>query len=298
MVYIMSLITHLTDRALLSISGPEAEHFLQGLITNDITKKNQKSGAGPAAIFSGLLTPQGKILFDFFVMPAETGYLLDIAVDMAADFMKRLRFYKLRADVEIEDMSETLRVIALSSVDGADISNIAYYDMRGGEGRLGLRAAVTPETLDMLQDSYEETELQTYHAQRIHHSIPEGGIDYPYGQMFPHDVCYDFLGGVDFHKGCYIGQEVVSRMYHRGTARKRVVKVSFTGPALDVGADIKVGDLSIGRMGSSVAQDGETDGVAIVRLDRAAQALSQNTPITCEGQILTLTVPDWADYIL
>lgn len=294
----MPLITHLTDRALLSISGPEAEHFLQGLITNDITKNPHKSGVGQAAIFSGLLTPQGKILFDFFVLPVQAGYLIDIASDYAPDFMKRLRFYKLRADVKIGDMSQTLQVIALSSANGADISNIAYYDMRGGEGRLSLRAAVDDKTLKALLMSCEVQSLEDYHKKRIRHGIPDGGVDYVYGQAFPFDACYDFLGGVDFHKGCYIGQEVVSRMYHRGTARKRIVKVHSKEAPLEMGADIKVGEISIGRMGSSVVRDGETDGIAIVRLDRAAAALSENTPITCEGQILTLTVPDWADYTL
>ena len=118
--------------------------------------------------------------------------------------------------------------------------------------------------------------------------------DYQYGETFPHEACYDLLDGVDFQKGCYIGQEVVSRMHHRGTARKRIVKVQGITPLPATETDIIADGQTIGKLGSA----SNNQGIALVRIDRAAKAMDNNIPITIEEKTVTLSVPDWADYKL
>ena len=138
------------------------------------------------------------------------------------------------------------------------------------------------------QDAGEEN----YHAHRIRLGVPEGGVDYAYGDTFPHEACYDLLAGVDFKKGCFVGQEVVSRMQHRGTARKRILRVTSTENLPTGGADIKADGKPIGSLGST----SNGDGIALIRLDRAARALANNHQITADNVPLSLEVPGWANY--
>jgi folate-binding protein YgfZ len=124
--------------------------------------------------------------------------------------------------------------------------------------------------------------------------VPDAELDYGLGDTFPHEACFDVLGGVAFDKGCFIGQEVVSRMQHRGTARKRIVMVSGSGTLPGRGTEITAGPASIGSMGSSV----EGSGLALVRLDRAVEVIEAGTPIEARGVRLSLSVPPWAPYKL
>lgn len=293
--------TVLPDRSVLRITGPDAEQFLQGLVTNDITKigishqsaADQSESSNLArAIFSGLLTPQGKILFDFFAMRTNDSFLLDVASHISEDLTKRLRFYKLRAHVEIENISDDLK-IAYISADHLSPSYHAYTDPRLSNGHLGLRGFVSKDDITQLLTHYSQIQADEYKRLRINFGIPEGGIDYIYGNTFPFEACYDLLNGVDYQKGCYVGQEVVSRMHHRGTVRKRIVKTTSQTPLTEAtGADVMAGNHVIGRFGSSH----ETQGLALVRLDRAAEALANKVPITVAEQEVVLSIPDWADY--
>jgi tRNA-modifying protein YgfZ len=249
----------LADRGVLRVSGPQAETFLQDLVSNDVTAL--PSGE---ARYAALLTPQGKILFDMIIAAAGENdarvFLLDCAREQAADLAKRLGFYKLRAKVTIEDQSDEIAVLAY--LDGApQIDGMVVRDPRSDA--LGYRAYVAREKASAI-----ETHASAYEARRIEAGVPRGGVDFTYGDAFPHEANFDRTNGVDFGKGCYIGQEVVSRMQHRGTARKRIVPVAFSGDAPPPGTQIKAGETPIGTMGSSAGGRG----LAMVRVDRVAEA--------------------------
>ena len=276
----------LPNRSVLEVGGEDRAGFLQRLVTNDI----EKLEAGEAA-FAGLLTPQGKILFDFLAVNAGDAILLDCASAQAPDLLKRLGLYKLRAKVTLADASGRWRVAAAWG-EGAEAAlkpaaGLVLQDPR--LPALGFRAFVEQDKAAALPAGEE-----AYDARRIAEAVPEGGKDYAYGDTFPHEACFDLLSGVSFKKGCYVGQEVVSRMQHRGTARTRVLSVHAATPLPSGGADILANGFAVGRLGSV---DG-TAGIALARLDRVDAALAQGQPLTAGDTAITLTVPAWASYTL
>lgn len=270
----------LDQRGVVRVDGADAEDFLQGLVTNDVT--GIADGAGR---YAALLTPQGKILFDFLVTRARDGaFLLDVPRSMAADLVRRLGFYKLRANVAIEDRSETLGVSAAWG-DGAE----AWIDAGSAPNALAAFADPRHPALGWRTVAPTDSELPAppgadYAAHRIALGIPEGGFDFVYGDTFPHEANLDRLHGVDFRKGCYVGQEVVSRVEHRGSARKRIVPVSFEGRGPGRGAEVFAGDVSLGHMGSSAAGRG----LAMLRLDRVEEAHKLGVPIIAGRTPLTV----------
>jgi folate-binding protein YgfZ len=276
--------TLLDRRAVLRVSGPEARKFLQGLITNDIGKTE-----GGKAIHAGLLSPQGKILFDFFVVQDGEGFLIDVAGETAEELRQRLGFYRLRAQVEIAP--EPSRAVAAAwggrpqVPDGA----IAFADPRLEE--LGFRLLVASGT-DAAALGCDPAGEDAYHARRIELGVPEGGRDYTYGDAYPHEALFDQLNGVDFAKGCYVGQEVVSRMEHRGTARKRIVRVEAALPLPAAGTPIEAGGTSIGTLGSASG----SSGLAMIRLDRAEAALGSGKEVTAGGIKVALRRPAFAHF--
>lgn len=286
----------LTDRSVVSVAGPDAEKLLQGLVTNDLP------GEVGVATFAGLLSPQGKILFDFFIVRHGEGFLFDVVRDKAADLVKSLTLYRLRSKVEIVDRSAALAVSAgwgpyAGSNDPLPPGIItSFVDPRlPALGRRDISdAAQTP--VHCGQTASEAA----YHAHRIALGVPEGGRDYVFGDTFPHEALFDQLHGVSFDKGCYVGQEIVSRMQHRGTARKRIVPVtgheSESGPGElpPHGTDIMAGSVAIGTMGSA---DGSR-GLALIRLDRAAEFKAKGVPLTAAGVPLTLQKPEFATFTM
>jgi tRNA-modifying protein YgfZ len=274
----------LVDRAVLSLRGPDAGKFLQGLITNDIGKAR-----GNRAIHAGLLSPQGKILFDFFVVPAGDGFLIDVAGEKAGELLKRLDFYRLRAQVELAE-EPSLEVASVwdgspRAPEGATV----YADPRLPE--LGYRVLL-PKGLEARDLACEPATEADYHALRIKLGVPEGGRDYIFGDAFPHEALFDQLHGVDFAKGCYVGQEIVSRMEHRGTARKRIVPVEGETPLPVSGTDVEAGGVAIGTLGSVSG----TSGLAMIRLDRAEAALAEGKALTAGGVKLALSRPAFARF--
>ena len=274
----------LPDRAAVRVEGPEARAFLQGLVTSDMDQV-----APGRARHAALLTPQGKILFEFLV--AEAGpesFLLDVASAKAAELAKRLGFYKLRAKVEIREAGD-LRIAA--GWDGApEAPGTVFPDPR--LAALGFRAVAPAEALDawLASPAVEAVDAAAYEAHRISLGVPEGGRDFPFGDSFPHEADMDQLGGVDFDKGCFVGQEVVSRMQHRGTARRRVVPILIEGPVPPPGTEITAGARAVGEMGSAVAGRG----LAMLRLDRVADAAG--APLRAGGARLRLLKPGWARF--
>jgi folate-binding protein YgfZ len=276
----------LASRGVVLVEGSQARSFLQGLVTNDVGKLDRD-----AAIHAGLLSPQGKILFDFFIVNSAEGVLLDVARDRAGDLVKRLTLYKLRAAVTIQDVSDRYRVYAVfgaAAMPGGDILNdgITYPDPR--LAALGWRAIVATD-----RSIAADAHIDDYDAHRIALGIPEGGRDYAFGDAFPHEALFDQLNGVSFSKGCYVGQEVVSRMEHRGTARKRVICVqALDGTALQVDEPVRAGDVEIGRVGSVSG----SRGLALIRLDRVEEFAAKGIGATAGGAPLGIQIPSWAHF--
>jgi len=274
----------LASRGVLRVRGVDARKYLQGLITNDIAKAQ-----GGTAIHAGLLSPQGKILFEFFVLPEGEGFLIDAAQDRAEELLKRLLFYRLRAQVEIEREPSLAVAAAWGGAPSLPQGAIAYADPR--LAALGVRLLIPGDTsaADLGCAAASEDD---YRAFRIALGVPEGGRDYGFGDTFPHEALFDQLNGVDFAKGCYVGQEVVSRMEHRGTARKRIVPVEGEAPLPAPGTSVEAGGVPIGTLGSVSG----TSGLAMIRLDRAEDAVSHGKALTAGGVAIALRRPSFARF--
>ena len=261
----------LDDRGVVELEGSEARALLHRLVTSDVLGLQ----AGEAR-YAALLTPQGKVAADFLVVDATPQggtdrFLLDVPAALAGDLTRKLTLYRLRAAVAIADRSADLGVTA-HWPDGPGARDPRHPDL--GTRSIGPRGAA------------DAAARLAYEDHRIALGIPDGGRDFAYGDAFPHDANLDRLGGVDFGKGCYVGQEVVSRVHHRGTARKRIVPVRFDGRAPAAGADIRVGEIVIGTMGASHAGRG----LAMVRTDRAEEAAALGAPPVADGVHLSLSL--------
>jgi folate-binding protein YgfZ len=275
------VVAELGQRGVVSVSGADARHFLQNLVTSDLDPV-----AGERGGYGALLTPQGKILFDFIIYPSGEGFLLDLAGDQVTALLGRLKLYRLRAKVDLADLSETHRVFALWGGErpaGAPI----VADPRLAE--LGYRAIVSGGPL---ASDLTTVPAEAYHHHRIALGVPEGGVDFAFGEAFPHDANLDQLGGVAFDKGCYVGQEIVSRMEHRGTARRRIVKVAGAEPLPIRGTEVLAGERPIGTMGSSSG----AIGLALLRLDRTKEAMDAGQAISAGGVALTVSLPAYARF--
>jgi tRNA-modifying protein YgfZ len=268
----------LPDRGVVKVSGEDARNFLNGLVTTDVTQVRPG-----LARFGALLTPQGKITVDFLITEAPEGhgggFLLDCPRALAQGLADKLGFYKLRAKVSVENLSDSLGVIAAWDGDSSAPIDFSFADPR--HPALGWRILVPSEQAAKVADllGAELVDSALYDAHRIALGIPRGGLDFIYGDAFPHETNMDRLHGVDFEKGCYVGQEVVSRMQHRGTARTRTVRVAFDDFSPDAGTQILAGDKPVGTIGSSAGRNA----LALVRVDRVADALQAETPLTSGG---------------
>ena len=268
---------HLSDRALVRVSGPDAEHFLQNIITADISAL-QADVAKPSA----LLTPQGKIMFDFLVSrDGGDGYLLDIRADLADDFVRRLMLYRLRAKAEIAKPDQQLVHAAWETDSASSQTDSTAPGLRDARFRgLDVRRVYAPS-------SVESSGREPWDRLRIAHGVAESGSDYEAGDAFPHDVLLDQNEGVGFRKGCYVGQEVVSRMQHRGTARRRVLLVRGEAPLPASGTELTVDGRSIGALGTVVG----AEGLAILRIDKAKEAIDAGTPILAGEVPVAVSIP-------
>jgi folate-binding protein YgfZ len=271
------------DRALIAIVGPDAEHLLQNVITTDLDKLAPGEAMGGA-----LLSPQGKILFDFLISrDGADGFRLECRADVAADLARRLTLYRLRAKAQI------------SVVEGAVVQ--VWWESDSGASRTESRpdgalrdrrfvAAAVWRSHDVVDAG--SGDLEGWQAFRIEQGIAESGSDYALGEAFPHDVLLDQTGSVGLRKGCYVGQEVVSRMQHRGTARRRVLVAESDGPLPQAGAEITADGRMVGTLGSS----SRGRALALVRIDKVKAAMNAGVPILADGAVLTLSIPAWATF--
>jgi tRNA-modifying protein YgfZ len=277
----------LPDRGVVKVSGEDARNFLNGLVTTDVTLL--RPGLGQ---FGALLTPQGKITVDFLATEAPSGhgggFLIDCPRALAQALADKLGFYKLRAKVTVDNLSDNLGVLAAWDGEPAMKPDLAFADPRNPA--LGWRILVPEELAQKVADLIRAdlVDSSAYDAHRIASGVPRGGLDFMYGDAFPHETNMDRLHGVDFGKGCYVGQEVVSRMQHRGSARTRTVRVVLEDFSPEPGTAILAGDKPVGTIGSTAGQKG----LALIRVDRAADALAAGTPLMAGGLAIRLADPD------
>ncbi|KIQ02077.1 aminomethyltransferase [Agrobacterium tumefaciens] len=260
----------LNDRALIHVSGTGAMDFLQNLITPDL--ESLPAGEARAA---ALLTPQGKIMFEFLIWRSSEGFALETGVDQKEALLRRLTMYKLRAPVDLKaGESEGVSVFWDENAPDGAIKDSRF-------AKAGIDLYRLPGTTS--------GDASAYDALRIANGIVVAGVDYALNDAFPHDVLMDVNDGVSFRKGCFVGQEVVSRMKHRGTARRRVVIVSGEADLPESGTDIMAGGKPIGTLGTVAG----TEGLAIIRTDRAADAMASGTAITASGITVAVALPAW-----
>jgi hypothetical protein len=263
-------IISLSERGLISVSGGDALKFLQDLVTADM-----EGLAIGQAHYAGLLTPQGKILYDFFIAREEQGYLIDCVAEQRDELIKRLNFYKLRAKLDVRpDERQTAAALdepverAVRDPRSADMGWRFY-----GAGVSGMNPV-------------------DYHRRRILHGLAEGGHDFRSGELFPHEANFDQIGALSFSKGCFVGQEVVSRIEHRGTARSRILPCRIEGALPAKGAAVEAGSKIIGSVCSGLGDRA----LALLRLDRLEEARNGNVPLMAGASRLFPKKPGWARY--
>jgi len=259
------------DRAVFRFSGPDAHKLLNDVVTGHVPSEGELAAAW------ALLSPQGKILAEGLAGHAEDALWLDVHLSVADDFFKRMKMYRLRAQVTIEDLRDTHCVGFARDGEPGPI----HHTDRLGPISLGWRTIAPREASTgwVEDDSF-------YHAERIAAGIAHQGNEFPANDAFAHDIGLDLLDGVDFAKGCYVGQEVVSRMKHRGTARRRPVIVS--------GIDAPAGTplISGGREAGMIGQVVDGQAIAILRLDR----ITDLSAVSVADKPVSLRLPPWATY--
>lgn len=275
---------NLNDRTQILVRGEDAETFLQSIFTADLA--TLETGILRA---SALLSPQGKIQYDFLISRVEGGFRIDIAQELAETFAKRLTLYRLRAKAEIIVLNESIIRIGWESDSSLNADYQITRDERFPEQAKVQRfyaqgADVAPAT---------DVERQAWADLRIRYGIAEGGADFIMNDVFPHDINFEQFSGVSFKKGCFVGQEVVSRMQHRGTARRRILQVTADAPLPASDTSITAGGKEVGTLRSVHG----SQGLALVRIDRVKDAMDKAVPLLAGDMPVTLTIPAYAKFI-
>lgn len=259
---------HLKSRTLVRLSGPEWRNFLQGLITQDVET------LVPGEVrFAALLTPQGRLLYDLFVVGTEDGCLLDVAAEHRAALIQRLTMYRLRAKVEIRP--DEARVAALFPSRPEDQEGWVPDPRLPGLGLRGYGAQPPAGA--------EAAEEAAYDAWRLLHGLP-GPTDWGVEKTYPIEANFDLLHGIDFKKGCFVGQETTSRMKRRGQIKTRMAPIAFKGDPPAAGAEILAGE----RRAGEVLSSGPGRAMALVRLDRI-----EGAELSAQGVIVHVERPAW-----
>ncbi len=289
------------NRGVLAISGEEARTFLQGLISNDINKVTEDR-----AIYAALLTPQGKCLFDFFVAQLEDRLLLDVESDRLPALAQRLTMYKLRAQVDITDVSGDFSVAAL--LGASALGELGLGDSRG-EARaaddgvvfvdprlpaLGARVILPKASAVAVLETqgFEAGTSEDYEHMRFAAGVPEGSVEFGVDKSPLLELGFEELGGVDFDKGCFVGQELTARMKYRGLVRKRMMPVTFDGGEPEPGSVIKAGGRDIGDLRASTG-DG---GFAVLRLDKLQESAERGDSLLAGDVKVTAIKPAWVNF--
>jgi tRNA-modifying protein YgfZ len=260
-------------RAILRVAGPEAGAFLDALLTADVSRATPEAGA-----YAALLNPQGKLIADLFAHRAEDGaLLLDVAADRAEDLLRRLTMYRLRKPVDLSDVSAAFAVEVHTDAQAGLPAN-----PRRPDGALGARLVTAAPT-------HDPAPFAAYEAFRIAAGVPDPAIDAAPEEVFGLEALLEELHGVDFQKGCFIGQENVSRMKRRATTRRKFCRITFEGPPIPFGTSVVAGNVKLGDVRSAI--DGRA--IALLRLDRAREALDAGEALVAEDRTVRLDPPDW-----
>jgi folate-binding protein YgfZ len=290
----------LGERGLLIVAGEDRRAFLQGLISNDVEK------VGPAhAIHAALLTAQGKYLHDFFVAALGETLILDGEAARLGDLQRRLGLYRLRTKVTLAPAAGDLGVFA--AFGGEALAALGLPDQPGAAAPFGGGVAfVDPRLvalgarLVMAKDAgaaalralgFAEAEFATYDRLRLEHGVPDGSRDLTVEKAILLESGFEELNGVDWQKGCYIGQELTARTKYRGLIKKRLMAVRVDGALPPPGTPVMLGEQEAGEMRSG--RDGIA--LALLRLDAVAAA-SAGQPLTSGAARLTPIKPDWARF--
>lgn len=256
-------IAQLPSRALVRVSGPDARAFLHNLLTQDV-----ETLAEGELRFGALLSPPGRLLFDLFILGEADGVLLDVAAGRRDALLQRLALYRLRARVEIAPLDVPVLAAWGGAADGF-AQDPRWAPM--GARAYGLKVAAGTAEAD-------------YHAHRLAQGLPDPERDPGFDRSYPIEADFDLLNGIDFHKGCFVGQETTSRMRRRGSIRNRMLPIAFDGPPPPEGAEVLNGELRAGEVRSGV----EGRATALLRLDRLDGAL------TADGRPIVVSWPAWA----
>ncbi len=271
----MTFLTELSHRTVVQLSGPDKVLFLQGLVTNDVTKIGQDS-----PIYAALLTPQGKFLFDLFIFQFEDSWWIDCERARVNELLKRLTLYKLRSQIELLDLSATYRVFAYWGKNLTSTSEgIAINDPRLPQLGQRIYAPIDPELAPSLP-------LDEYDAYRLSLGIPDGSRDIPIDKGIILECGFDELHAIDWNKGCYIGQELTARTRYRGLVRKRLLPVSIEGNAPEPYTPIFLNEEEVGEMRTNA----KGYGLALLRLEQIRNALPV---LKCGDATLKPYVPEW-----
>jgi folate-binding protein YgfZ len=287
----------LPTRGVLRVSGADREAFLQGIVSNDVAKVS-----ADRAVWSAFLTPQGKFLHEFFLIEQEEDYLLDCEAERRDDLLRRLRIYKLRSQVVVDDANDDLVVAALFGEGALEslglppelgratafAGGVAYVDPR--LDALGARAILPRETAAaaLASSGLDPAAPEAYERLRISWGVPDGSRDLDVGKSALLESGFDELHGVDWDKGCYLGQELTARTRYRGLVKRRLVPVEIDGPQPAPGTQVTADGKDAGVMRSAV----QGLGLALLRLDQ----LDGPGTLTAETARLTPRKPDWAAY--
>ncbi|MBO6638369.1 MAG: folate-binding protein YgfZ [Roseitalea sp.] len=280
----------LPGRAVIAVTGADAEHLLHNVLTCDI-----ETLAPGVAQPGALLTPQGKVMFDFLVARDGDGFAIDIDGAQADAFLKRMMLYRLRSKVDFFVRDESVVAVSWDEESGAsdNDSSASHSDSSGSlrDARFA-GARVWRTVMPASTNAADPASSDAWDRLRIGNGVVESGADFALGDVFGHDISLDQNGGLDFIKGCYVGQEVVSRMQHRGTARRRVVIISGDEPLPEAGSEITAGGKPAGTLGT-VAGD---RALAIVRLDRIETAQSAGAPVLAGDVAVRADLPPGVRY--
>ena len=289
----------LGDRGVLALRGVDARPFLQGLITNDVARVREDQAA-----YGALLTPQGKFLFDFFIAQDGDRLLLETERTRLGELQRRLMLYRLRSKVEIEDLSDDLTIAALIGQDVAGLldlpeqpgacrvldQGLAFLDPRLVQ--MGARTLLPARQAGTILAKLDVPELEraAYERLRLGLGVPDGSRDLVVEKATLLESGFEELNGVDFAKGCFVGQELTARMRYRGLVRKRLLPVTFKGPAPASGTIVRLGEREAGEMRTAI--DGH--GLALLRLEQVAKAKEAGVPLIAGETEIVPVAPDWA----
>jgi folate-binding protein YgfZ len=290
--------TVLEGRGVLRVGGADARPFLQGLISNDVTKVT------PAhSVYATLLTAQGRFLHDFFVSQLGDELLLEVARDRRADLAKRLGLYRLRSQVAIapddrlavaalwpDDALASLDLPAVPGAAAPRAGGLVHVDPR--LAALGARLVVAHDRLDAALGGLARAPLTDYDRHRRGLGVPEGGDELVAEKSILLENGVDELNGVDWQKGCYVGQELTARTKYRGLIKKRLLPVAIDGPLPAPGTPVTLGEREAGEMRS--AADGI--GLALLRLEMLDAAVLEGAPLRAGAARLTVRRPDWMKF--